>query len=157
RGPVSTDAQYGYCARVIAPDARLEALAPGNELPGRELVGGSGSASDEVGDPVAGLQQLALLRRIEQAPRKARPVERRPEAVAGTREVMTGRAGVEPGIDAAEEDPESRRDCVRDGLPGCREQLRAGGLVRACHEDGRYGRTTPRSRRYSATSRPLSC
>jgi len=49
-------------------------------------------------------------------------MERGPEAVAGSSEMLLDGSGVEAGIDAAEEDVEIRRDdvgqrCVR----GCRE------------------------------------
>jgi len=46
-------------------------------------------------------------------------VQRRPEAIAGTAEVMSDRGRVEAGIDAAEEDVEAGRDDVRDRLSMC--------------------------------------
>src|SRR4029453_16308406 len=47
--------------RAIAPDLGGEALAAGDELLRRELVGGRRAAVDEVRDPVTCTQELVLL------------------------------------------------------------------------------------------------
>ena len=87
-----------------------------DQLFARELVRGGGRAGDDVRDAEAELQQLALLRRMEEPRRESGAMERRPEAIAGTAEVLLHGRGVETGIDAAEEDVEMRRDDVRQGL-----------------------------------------
>ena len=58
---------------------------------------------DELGEAVPECQKLVLLVGSKEAWREAGPVQRRPEAVAGLREMMTGRCRVAPGIDSAEE------------------------------------------------------
>jgi hypothetical protein len=56
---------------------------------------------------------------MKKARGKARRVKRRPEPVAGAREVGSGGGGVKPGVDAAEENLEVRRDDVAQAL-ACR-------------------------------------
>jgi hypothetical protein len=53
---------------------------------------------------------------MEKARREARGVQRRPEAVAGPREVEAGRRRVQAGIDAAEQDLQVRGDDVAQAL-----------------------------------------
>src|SRR3989442_1547514 len=81
---------------------------------------------EEVRDADAAREELALVERRQLAVREARAMERRPEAIAGTREMMADRRGVEPGIDPAEEDAQAGRDHVGDALPARGEQVLAG-------------------------------
>ena len=54
---------------------------------------------------------------------KPGPVQRGPEAVAGTGEVMAGSGGVKARIDADEQDLESGRDHVPDAPVRCGGEL----------------------------------
>jgi len=48
-------------------------------------------------------------------------MQRRPETIARTREVVADGGGVKPGVDADEQDVEVGRDDVTQGLIACRE------------------------------------
>ena len=63
---------------------------------------------------MTGVQTCALpiFGRMQLPGREPGAVQHRPEAVAGTGEVMPRRSGIEAGIDAAEQDPEVVRDHV---------------------------------------------
>ena len=110
----------------MAPHLPCEQLAAAPQIRRSELVGVGGREIEEVRDADAALQQLPLVERRELAIRETRPMERRPEAVAGTREVMADRRGVEPGVDPAEEDAQAGRDHVGDAFPVRGEQVVAG-------------------------------
>jgi hypothetical protein len=53
-----------------------------------------------------------LLGRVKLPRAKTGAMQRRPEAVAGTGEMESGRGGIEAGVDAAEQDFQARRDDV---------------------------------------------
>jgi len=61
---------------------------------------------------------------VKEPRRKAGGVQRGPEAVTGSREVVAGGGGVKAGIDATEEDLELRRDDVAQLLAARRRELR---------------------------------
>src|SRR6476469_122527 len=71
-----------------------------------------------------------------------------PEPVARTGEVMSGRRGVEAGVDTAEQHGKARRDHVRQGLRVCGGQLGRGGIwhVRAVYGHQSAARAMSRSR-----------
>jgi hypothetical protein len=91
-----------------------QSASPGDEFFRRELVRGRGSAVDEICDAVAVAQQLALLRRMQLPRSESAAVQRRPETVSRSCEVMPGRGGVETGVDSNEQYLEPRRDDVPD-------------------------------------------
>ena len=88
----------------MTPHFGCQPVSSLHEFPGRELVGRGGAAVDEVGDAETAVQQLLLLRRVKLSRGKSGEMQRRPETVARTREVMTGGGGVKPRVDADEED-----------------------------------------------------
>ena len=109
---IGADAEKGDALRPIAPDLGDEAAPAGDEFGRRELVGARRGAIDEVGDAVAIAQEQPLFGGVELARREAGGVQRRPEAVSRAREVMSGGAGVEARIDAAEKYLQAGRDDV---------------------------------------------
>ncbi len=125
---IGADADDGEEPRCVAFHFAREDPAAFDELFARQLVGGGGGAGDDVGDADAEVQELALLRGREEARREAGAMERGPEAVAGSSEMLLDGSGVEAGIDAAEEDVEVRRDDVGKGrVRGC-SKIGLGGL-----------------------------
>src|SRR6185503_18846910 len=102
--------------RAIPAHLGRETPAPGDELLRRELIGARGGALDQIGDAVARAQQLALLRRVQLSRREPGGVQRGPETVSRTREVMPGGAGIEARVDAAEQHFEPGRDDVAQRL-----------------------------------------
>src|SRR5690606_23316025 len=69
------------------------------------------------------VEETAVLERIEPLGGEPGAVERRPEAVAGTREVVADRRRIEARVDAAPEDRETGCDHVGNPSPGRRAQL----------------------------------
>jgi hypothetical protein len=115
-GAVGAEAYEDDRARPIPAHLRRQALCAADELAGRQLVGCSGRAIDEVGEAAAMAQQPAILRRVEKARREAGTVQGGPEPVAGPREVKAGRGRIEARVDAAEEDDQARREDVAQAL-----------------------------------------
>src|SRR5437763_4034258 len=68
--------------------------------------------------------------RREQARGEAGGVERGPEAIAGAGEVIAGCAGIQAGIDAAEEHAQVWRDDIRHSPAGRLSDLGLGGFTR---------------------------
>src|SRR5439155_24301458 len=62
--------------RPVAPHLCREAFAAGDKFFGRELVRCRGAAVDEVGDAVAALEELVLLRWMQLASGKTRQMQR---------------------------------------------------------------------------------
>ena len=93
----------------------------------RNLIGGGGSPVHEVGDAIAAAEQLALLRGMQEPCGETRSMQRRPETVARTGEVMPGKRGVQTRIDADEEHPQSRCDDIANAFVLAGEEL---GLAR---------------------------
>lgn len=85
------------------------------EVRGTKVARAASGASRRVREPDPEREELELLARIEEARREAGGVQEAPEVVARIREVRTGGRARAPGIDAAEEDPQSGPQDVRDG------------------------------------------
>src|SRR5207244_13144758 len=64
--------------------------------------------------PEARTEELALVERRETARREASPMERLPEPIPRTREVMADRPRVEARVDAAEQHGKARPHDIRD-------------------------------------------
>jgi hypothetical protein len=120
---VRADADHRYASGPKARHLPRKRLAPGPELVSGELGGRDGRAGDQVGDSDTLAQQEPLLPGLEQPAGEAGGVERRPEAVARSGEVVAGGRGVEPGVDAAEEDPEIGRDQIGHPPVDCSGEL----------------------------------
>ena len=84
----------------------------GPELLLAQLVRPRGRARDEVGDPQARAKDLRGLVRVQPTRRPAARVQRRPQPVAGVREVQADRAGPQRGVDAAQQDRQTGCDQV---------------------------------------------
>src|SRR5215471_9882885 len=125
RRSIGADPEHGQHLRTVTDEQLTQSVAAAAQLLRAQLVGPCGGTRRQVGaaEPVA-RQQSVLVRR-EQPIGEARAVQRRPEAVARTREVVANSGRVEAGIDAAEEDSQTRRDDVRDARVPRRGQLLA--------------------------------
>jgi len=115
---VSAEPDKSDCARPVAAHFGGQPAAAGDQLVRRQLVRGRGAAVHQIGQAVAELEQAAVLRRIEASRREAGVVQRGPEAIARTGEVKAGRGGIQAGVDAAEQDFQSRADDVAQALAG---------------------------------------
>ena len=119
------------------PDATPEFL--------RRQLGGRGSRpGNHIGHAVSKLKQPALFVGREQLGSEARVVQRRPESVSRTGEVMTDRSGVEAGIDPTEHDIEMLGYYIRDPFPAgrlefCDGRARPGGAGGDWANSGRAG------------------
>ena len=91
---------------------------------------------NDIADADAALQQLALCKWRQQSIGKSGFMQRRPEAIAGTREVVTHRRGVESRINATEKHAQVWRDDVRQSLAGRFDKLLLRRLERFadCHD-----------------------
>ena len=112
---VSGHAQKCEEAGLPPPDLAGEGLAARDELFWGQLVGTGGGAHHDVGYAETVGEQLLLLERIDQPGGETGKMDSRPEAIAGPREMVARRSGIEAGIDAAEEDPQVVCDDVGDG------------------------------------------
>jgi hypothetical protein len=113
---IGAQAQKRHAPRAIAAHLPCKPPAARDEFFRPKLIGAGGCACHEIGQPVPLFEQQVLFRRMQQPGRKARGVERRPEAVAGPGEVMAGGSRVKAGIDAAKKDAQIRRDHVPQTL-----------------------------------------
>src|SRR5439155_14222295 len=80
-------------------------------------------AVDEVGDAVTAAQQFGLLGWVELFLGEARQMQRWPEAVARSGEVVAGGGGIQARVDADEQHLQPRRDDVADALVGGRGEF----------------------------------
>ena len=118
---IGAHAQESDDAGPVAPYLSLQPLSPIEELGRVEFVSACGGAGDQVGEAVPLFEEEILFPWPEPARREPAGMQRRPEAVAGAREMVASGGRVEAGIDAAEEDLQVRRDDVA-------QRLRASGL-----------------------------
>src|SRR5260221_13450847 len=121
---VGADAEEGNELGPVLLDLRYEAFAAGGEFGWLHLLCRRSRAIDEVGDAVAVIQELALLRRMEQATGEAGRVQCRPEAVSGAGEVMTRGGRVQARINSDEQDVQAMRDYVPKAFSFRGEKLR---------------------------------
>ena len=108
----------------------LEPPGARDELVRRQLGGRSGRARHEIRDPIAPHEQLALFPRRENAIGEPGTMQHRPEPVPGPSEVVTGRAGIETGIDAAQQHAQPMRDHIRHRATRRPEHFGAGRTLR---------------------------
>jgi hypothetical protein len=100
----------------MPPDQRLQRRRPCRELGRRELRRRPRRPIDEVRDPQAEGRQQAVLAGGQPARREARPVQRRPEAVARPGEVVAALGREQRRVDPAEEDEQIVGDDVGERL-----------------------------------------
>ncbi len=127
RRTIGPNADHRDPLRPVALHLPLQPPRPGEELLPLELGRGRRGPRHEIRDPVARVQQLPLLPRREQARGEPRAMQHGPEAIAGPREMMARRAGVETRIDAAEEHAQPGRDYIGHRLARCCQHLGAAG------------------------------
>ena len=105
-------------------------LAAGAKFVVREFIGAGGGALNDVGDAEFQVEKEGSFKGRKDARREAAALEGRPEAVAGAAEVPADSRGVQPGVDAGEEDDEVLGDKIRDDLVVRGEDLGFGGFPR---------------------------
>jgi hypothetical protein len=127
---VGSDADEGDDGRAPAFDFRLEPLASGAKFVVCEFIGAGGSAFDDIGDAEFEVEEEGFFKRGEETRGEAAGLKGRPEAVAGAAEVVADGGGVEPGVDACEEDDEVFCDKIRDDHVVRGEELDFGGFPR---------------------------
>ena len=125
---VGADADEGDNGGAPTFDFGFEALAASAKFVVREFIGAGGGALDDVGDAEFQVEKERSFKRGKEARGDAAAVEGGPEAVARTAEVATDGGGVEPGVDAGEEDDEVFGGEIRDGLVVRGEELGFGGF-----------------------------
>jgi len=120
---IGTHAEKRHHAGTIPSNLAGQPGSPGDEFRRLELVGACRCPADQVGKSITQARKHLLFRRVKEPRRKAGGVQRGPEAVTGSREVVAGGGGVKAGIDAAEEDGETGRDDVAQLLAARRGEL----------------------------------
>jgi hypothetical protein len=132
RGTIRPDAHHCHPCRHVAFDFPFQPSPPSPQFIGCELSGCGSRSAHQVRDPEAILQQHALLPRAHQPRSKSGPMQGRPEAIAGSGEMMPGGPGIKSGVDPAEQHPQSSSDEVRDGASRCCRNLCFGGPGLLC-------------------------
>jgi len=125
---VGTEADEGDDGGAPPFDFGLEALAAGAKFIFGKFIGAGRGAWDDVGDAEIKVEKEGFFKGGEEARGETAAVERGPEAVAGAAEVAADGGGVEPRIDACEEDDEVLGDEIGDALGVRGEELGFGGL-----------------------------
>ena len=115
---IGPDAEERHHLRTVTPHLRGQPLSPFHEFVGLQLSRRGGTAVHHIGDSIAGLQELGLLRRMKLERREPGLMQRRPEAVAGAREMVARGGGVQAGVDADEQDLQAGRDDVPEAPAG---------------------------------------
>ena len=110
-GAEGGESHDGKKPRLKAQDLPAKEASARPELVRSQLVGAGRGAAADVRQAVAEVQQGRVGQRGHDSRREARPVEGRPEPVAGAGEVVTHRRRVQARIDATEHDVE----------PGCED------------------------------------
>lgn len=127
---VGSDADEGDDGRAPAFDFRLEPPGAGAKFVVCELIGAGGGAFDDIGDAEFEVEEEGFFKRREETRGEAAGVKGGPEAVAGAAEVVADGGGVEPGVDAGEEDDEVFCGKIRDDHVVRGEELSFGGFPR---------------------------
>ena len=110
RTPLGAGAPARYHQRLCT-----EMPHPAGQLVWRDFVGLGCRAVDQVGNAIAEAQQLVGFKRRQQARRHSCVVQRPPETVARSGEMVLDRRRVQPWIDAAKQNLQPRRYQVGDG------------------------------------------
>jgi hypothetical protein len=116
---VGADADEGDDGGAPTFNFGCEALAAGAKFVVREFIGAGGGALDDVGDAEFQAEKEGSFKGGKVARGEAAAVEGGPEAVAGAAEVAADGGGVEPRVDAGEEDDEVFGDEIRDAARRC--------------------------------------
>ena len=120
---IGTHAEKRHHARPVAANLAGKASSPGDKFGRRQLIGARRGPANQVGEPETQADERFLFRRVEKARREAGAMQRGPETIARTGEVVAGRGGVKAGIDSAEEYLEMRRNDVAQRLAARRLEL----------------------------------
>src|SRR6266550_2061096 len=126
---IGTDAYHRHPLGLIPFHLPLEPPSTCDELLLAQLSGSCRRARHEIRDPIAPLEQLPLLPRLEHARREPRGVQHGPKPIAGPSKVMASRARIQSRIDTAEQDAQPRRDHVRHRPTRGRNHLGARGML----------------------------
>lgn len=110
RGAVGGEADDRDQAWPVLADDALELPRARAQLGVGQLGGRARRPRSDVRDADAVREQLGVLVRAQAPQREARRVQRRPETVARSREVVAGLRGVQRRVDADEQDLKARPD-----------------------------------------------
>ena len=139
RRSIGADPEHGDCPWPIPTRFSLESSPPRPQFLLSKLYRACRRSGDQVRDSEPVLQQASLFPGADEPIGEARCLKCGPEPIARSGEVMSGGGRVEPGIDAAEEHIELRRDQVghRAADRGRDLSLRRSGLHRMTRHFGR--------------------
>src|SRR5271155_2948973 len=152
---VRADADEGDDRGPPAFDLGLEALAAGAKFVVGEFISAGGGAFDDVGDTEFEVQKKGIFKRREDARGKAAAVESGPEPVARSAKVAPDGGGVQPGVNAREEDDKVFGYEIRDELVVRGQELGFGGFPRSEHPIAHRQNPHPRNLT-SHTASPIS-
>lgn len=110
--PIGAHAENRHPARAKALYGALETMPAPDQLGSGDLARLSRRPAHEIRQTVSEIEQQPVFRWIEPAICKPGSEQCGPEAVAGSCEVMADGGGVEPRVDAAEENREPRSDDI---------------------------------------------
>ncbi len=127
---VGTDAQECDHPWSVLFHLPLECRRSFYTLVSRQLSGGVGRATDEVGNSIPVLQQLTFLSGQQQPLGKPTCEKRRPEPIAWPSKMMARCTGIQTRIDAAEQHLQVWRNEVRNRLVDRGLQLFSGRLAK---------------------------
>ena len=130
RRAIRADAHERHHTRSILRHHTTQALPAFHILRGCQFGRRRRGALHHVGDAVAQWEQLVFIPRGEQPWRESRAMQRRPEAIARPREVVTDGRRVQPRVDTAEQHTQIRGEQIRHGLRDGSSQLGLGRLSR---------------------------
>ncbi len=112
RGAIRRHPEKGDHPRPIALHLPRQPACPVAQLFVTQLVGGRGRGIGDVGNAVSVFEKASILRRVQPPVGEAGGMQRRPEAVAGPREVVADRGGLQTRVDADEENFQTPGDDV---------------------------------------------
>lgn len=107
----------------ISSHLPLQSPRATTQIIGTQLTGGRGCMGHDIGNPKAQWQKLALVERGKLPIRESRPMQRRPETIAGPRKMVARGGRVQAGIDPAEQNSQIGCDHIRHGFAVCGAKL----------------------------------
>src|SRR5439155_5453491 len=113
--PVDRDADQGDDPGPVPPALREERAPAGGVLLVQQLVDSPGRPRHEVRDPEAPLRKTPVILPADRPRHETRIVEQPPEPVREPREMVAYSGRPDPGVDADEQDSQTRPDPVGKG------------------------------------------
>lgn len=128
RFAVRGDTEHGEDRNAVLFHLFLQHAGTSEKLVALEFGCGGGRTVDDIRNPAAKRQKLTFFIRTEEAIGKPSLKERWPEAIARSREVMSGPRGIKSGVDAAEKHTQMRRDHIGNVVRSGSEQIGSSGF-----------------------------